>query len=389
MDLLAEYLEKITDLCSGSRNEFPEELRICLETASNIVTDLRAKNECAGASCRNTTKQDTQNGQCTGIDAYKMLAHLTRTKNILSLGSCFTSIALTMAKELSASGEQFDMVFIDATERSHINYYNLIMSSNMLKMNGVICVQNAFVKEHHSREIMADEEGSAAARKVTDAINSDPSLEQVTLPIDGSIIVARRRFVPPSVDVKDANVSDDVFWGFKGLRLDGKVAYVTGGDQGIGRAFAHALGEAGAKVAIVDLMLEKAEAVAFELHLKGIKSVAIAADISKEEDVKRIVDTIVTNWGRIDVACNNAGINMNSASEDTTLQEWDKTFSVNLRGLFMCCQAAGRVMLSQGYGKIINTASMASLIVPHPQKQLAYNTSKAGVVKLTQTLGTE
>lgn len=80
---------------------------------------------------------------------------------------------------------------------------------------------------------------------------------------------------------------------------------------------------------------------------------------------------------------------MNSASEDTTLEEWDKTFSVNLRGLFMCCQAAGRIMLSQGYGKIINTASMASLIVPHPQKQLAYNTSKAGVVKLTQTLGTE
>ncbi|NP_001121209.1 uncharacterized protein LOC100158280 [Xenopus laevis] len=437
MDRLAEHLEKITDLCSGSRNEFPDELRICLETASNIVAELRAKQGCADGACRNVSKQATQNWQCTGIDAYKMLAHLTRTKNILSLGSCFTSIALAMTnvipqdgkivlclanpspqdfqdhslqarkiqrkvgetcdilKELAASGEQFDMVFIDATERSHINYYNLIMSSNMLKMNGVICVQNAFVKEHHSREFMADEEGSAAARKVTEVINSDPSLEQVTLPIDGSIIVARRRFVPPSGDVKDVIVKDDVFWGYKGLpildrmRLDGKVAYVTGGGQGIGRAFAHALGEAGANVAVVDLMLEKAEAVAFELHLKGIKSVAIAADISKEEDVKRIVDTIVTNWGRIDIACNNAGINMNSASEDTTLQEWDKTFNVNLRGLFMCCQAAGRIMLSQGYGKIINTASMASLIVPHPQKQLAYNTSKAGVVKLTQTLGTE
>uniref|UniRef100_F6WLN5 Uncharacterized protein mgc147226 n=1 Tax=Xenopus tropicalis TaxID=8364 RepID=F6WLN5_XENTR len=444
MDLLAEYLEKITDLCSSSSSgdEFPQELRTCLETASNIVAKLRAssglaKKDCAGAVCGNTSKQAAQSGQCTGINAYKMLAHLTRTKNILALGICSTSIALAMAhvlpkdgrvvlclaepspqesqdhspqaekiqrkvgatcdilKELAASGEQFDMVFIDAAERSHINYYNLIMSGNMLKMNGVICVQSALVREHHSLEITGDEEGSAVARKVTDVINTDPALEQVTLPIDGSIIIARRIFVPPSGSEKDVIVKDDVFWGYKGLsildrmRLDGRVAYVTGGGQGIGRAFAHALGEAGAKVAVVDLMLEKAEAVAFELQVKGIKSVAIAADISKEEDVKRIVDTIVTNWGRIDIACNNAGINMNSASEDTTLEEWDKTFSVNLRGLFMCCQAAGRVMLSQGYGKIINTASMASLIVPHPQKQLAYNTSKAGVVKLTQTLGTE
>lgn len=73
-------------------------------------------------------------------------------------------------------------------------------------------------------------------------------------------------------------------------------------------------------------------------YFAGIRSVAMAADISKEEDVKRVVDTIVANWGKIDIACNNAGINMNSASEDTTLEEWDKTFSVNLRGLFMCCQ---------------------------------------------------
>ncbi|XP_014880211.1 NADP-dependent mannitol dehydrogenase-like [Poecilia latipinna] len=102
-----------------------------------------------------------------------------------------------------------------------------------------------------------------------------------------------------------------------------------------------------------------------------------------------MVDTIVSKWGAIHIACNNAGINKNSASEDTSLEEWDQTFSVNLRGMFMCCQVAGRVMLKQGYGKIINTASMASIIVPHPQKQISYNTSKAGVVKLTQTLGTE
>lgn len=294
-------------------------------------------------------------------------------------------------KELAALGEQYDMVFIDATEENPINYYNLIMSGNMLRMNGVICVQNASTS---SQEGIDDETGFMS-KEMTDVIKADARVEQVKLPSDCGIFIGRRIPLPQTSHPLKGIVEDDVFRGFEGhgildrLRLDGKVAYVTGGGQGIGRAFGHALGEAGAKVTIVDMDLQKAEAVAHELRLKGINSVAMAADISKEEDVKRVVDAIVANWGRIDIACNNAGINMNSASEDTTLEEWDKTFNVNLRGLFICCQAAGRVMLSQGYGKIINTASMASLIVPHPQKQLAYNTSKAGVVKLTQTLGTE
>ncbi|XP_018410924.1 PREDICTED: short-chain dehydrogenase reductase 5-like [Nanorana parkeri] len=230
-------------------------------------------------------------------------------------------------KELAALGEQYDMVFIDATEENPINYYNLIMSGNMLRMNGVICVQNASTS---SREGIDDEMGFMS-REMTDVIKADARVEQVELPSDCGIFIVRRIPVSQTTDPL----------GFDSTRF------------------------------------------------AGIHSVAMAADISKEEDVKRMVDAIVANWGRVDIACNNAGINMNSASEDTTLEEWDKTFNVNLRGLFICCQAAGRVMLSQGYGKIINTASMASLIVPHPQKQLAYNTSKAGVVKLTQTLGTE
>ncbi|KAI3370434.1 hypothetical protein L3Q82_025206, partial [Scortum barcoo] len=238
-----------------------------------------------------------------------------------------------------------------------------------------------------------------ALREFNQFVSDDPRVEQVIIPLRDGISVIRRVSVAPECSecsMTQSTITDDaVFRGVRGctildrMRLDEKVAYVTGAGQGIGRAFAHALGEAGAKVAVVDLDQGKAEAVAKELFLKGISAIPITADISKSEDVQRMIDNIVSKWGTIHIACNNAGINMNSASEDTSLAEWDQTFNINLRGTFMCCQAAGRVMLKQGYGKIINTASMASLIVPHPQKQLSYNTSKAGVVKLTQTLGTE
>jgi len=190
-------------------------------------------------------------------------------------------------------------------------------------------------------------------------------------------------------------VNDEVFVGVEGkrilsrMRLDGRSAVVTGGGQGIGRALAHALGEVGARVAVVGRDAQKLEVVAAELRAKGVESIAVAADVREPEEIERYVEAVVLEWGDLTIAVNNAGINRNSAAEETDLSEWDETMDVNLRAVFLGCQAAARVMLARGYGKIINTASMASLIVPHPQKQAAYNTSKAGVVHLTRSLAAE
>jgi NAD(P)-dependent dehydrogenase (short-subunit alcohol dehydrogenase family) len=189
---------------------------------------------------------------------------------------------------------------------------------------------------------------------------------------------------------------DDVLTGVAGqtilerMRLDGRRALVTGAGQGIGRAFAHALGEAGARVAVIDLEQERADVVAHELAAKGIDALAIAADVASDDGAAgRYVGAVVEDWGGLEIAVNNAGVNRNSAAEDTTAQEWDEVFGLNTRAVFLGCQAEARVMFAAGYGKIINTASMASLIVPHPQKQAAYNAAKAAVVHLTRTLAAE
>jgi NAD(P)-dependent dehydrogenase (short-subunit alcohol dehydrogenase family) len=143
--------------------------------------------------------------------------------------------------------------------------------------------------------------------------------------------------------------------------LNGRTALVTGGGQGIGRAFAHALGEAGAAVAVVDLVSERAESVAQEL----------------------------TDKGSLTIGVNNAGIGQWVDSEAMSFADWQRMLSINLTGVFLCAQAEARVMLPAGYGKIINTASMSGHIVNTPQNQSAYNTTKAGVIHLTRSLATE
>ncbi len=171
--------------------------------------------------------------------------------------------------------------------------------------------------------------------------------------------------------------------------LHQRVALVTGGGQGIGAALAAALGEAGAKLLIADRALERAEQVTDRLHRDGMEAHAVRADVSDPGQVRAMVREAVDRFGTLDIAFNNAGVNFNSAAEETSIEEWDATFAVNLRGVFLCCQEEAKIMLPRGRGVIVNMASMSSLKVPHPQKQAAYNTAKAGVAHLTRSLATE
>jgi NAD(P)-dependent dehydrogenase (short-subunit alcohol dehydrogenase family) len=173
------------------------------------------------------------------------------------------------------------------------------------------------------------------------------------------------------------------------FRLDGRVAVITGGGQGIGRAYAHALGEAGAAIAIADISIGDAKTVVSELSSKGIDALAIQADVTKADQVQKMVEAVLARWGRLTIGVNNAGIGQWVAAEEMSEADWDRMLDINLKGVFLCAQAEARVMLKAGYGKIINTASISGSIVNTPQKQCSYNVSKAGVVQLTRSLAAE
>lgn len=174
------------------------------------------------------------------------------------------------------------------------------------------------------------------------------------------------------------------------MRLDGKSIFVTGGARGIGKSVATAFCEAGADVAIVDMDIKTACETAEWLHeTTGSDTIAIEADVTVPEQVNAMVEKVVAKYGKLDVAFCNAGICMNIPAEEMTYEQWSKVINVNLTGVFLTAQAAGRVMLKQGYGSIINTASMSAHIVNVPQPQCSYNASKAGVIQLTKSLAIE
>ena len=173
------------------------------------------------------------------------------------------------------------------------------------------------------------------------------------------------------------------------LRLDGKAALVTGGARGIGKSVSIALAEAGANIAIVDRDIEEAAKTAKELEAYGVKAIAVKTDVTDPGDVNKMVETVVDAFGTIDVAFCNAGICINEKAEEMSYESWRKVIDINLTGVFLTAQAAGRVMIKNGKGSIIVTASMSGHIVNYPQPQCAYNASKAGAIMLTKSLAVE
>ncbi|MDK2897258.1 MAG: hypothetical protein PWP04_1378 [Candidatus Atribacteria bacterium] len=173
------------------------------------------------------------------------------------------------------------------------------------------------------------------------------------------------------------------------FRLEGEVALVTGGGQGLGEQMAIGLAEAGAQVAVADLNRDKAQKVADFISSLGVKSLAVGVDVTKKEKVDEMVAKVIEHFGKIDVLVNSAGIGQWKKSEEMPEEDWKKVLDVNLNGVFLCCQAVGKEMIKRKKGSIINISSMSGLVVNTPQPQSHYNTSKGGVIMLTKSLASE
>ncbi len=174
------------------------------------------------------------------------------------------------------------------------------------------------------------------------------------------------------------------------FRLDGRVAFVTGGAQGIGLACAEALAEAGATVFIADLRQEAIDEAIAALAAKGLQISGTVLDVADSARVTQVADAVIAAHGRIDVLVNNAGIALSEiAAEDMEDHRWLKVLDVNLNGSFWCARAFGRHMLAAGSGSIVNVGSMSGVIVNRPQGQAHYNASKAAVHQMTRSLAAE
>jgi NAD(P)-dependent dehydrogenase (short-subunit alcohol dehydrogenase family) len=166
--------------------------------------------------------------------------------------------------------------------------------------------------------------------------------------------------------------------------LENQIAIVTGGGRGIGLEIARAMKASGAHLVIAEAETEVGQATARELEGDFIQT-----DVTSSSSVKAMVAAVMAKHGRIDCIVNNAGICRNTPAEDVSDDEWKLVMAVDLDGVFYCCREAGKVMLAQGSGTIVNIGSMSGIISNKPQPQVAYNVAKAGVIHLTKSLAGE
>ena len=175
--------------------------------------------------------------------------------------------------------------------------------------------------------------------------------------------------------------------GFSPDTLCDRVAIVTGASQGIGRAIAVELAKVGAHVVVCSRRRDALEPVADAVRAEGRKALAVACDVGDAKEVDAVVARTLDTFGRIDLLVNNAGYRIRARFEELPRSEWDAMIRTNLTGVFLFCQAAGRVMIRQGTGKIVNVSSVAGR--SGSRGMAAYAAAKAGVTVLTQSLGAE
>lgn len=170
--------------------------------------------------------------------------------------------------------------------------------------------------------------------------------------------------------------------------LTGRVAIITGGSIGLGRQMAEALAEMGSNLVLCARKKERCEETAHDMEKLGVRALAMGCDVKDQASVERLVAATVAEFGRVDILINNAGISWGAPTEKMTLAEWNKVLETNLTGTFLCAQAAGKIMLKQESGKIINMASVAGLkgAPPESVEAIAYHASKGGVISFTRDL---
>jgi len=170
--------------------------------------------------------------------------------------------------------------------------------------------------------------------------------------------------------------------------LTGKIAIMVGGAGGIGHAQALGLADAGADVVVASRKLEHLEPVAKEIRAKGRKTLAVSVDVTEEQSVAAMVDSVLKKFPRIDILVNAHGLAIRKPADSFPIDEWQQVMDINARGTFLCCQAVGRVMIKQRSGKIINLSSVRGRY-GLPADYAAYCASKGAVDTLTRTLACE
>lgn len=175
------------------------------------------------------------------------------------------------------------------------------------------------------------------------------------------------------------------------FELNGDIAFVTGAGSGIGQSIALGMAEAGADVALFgrDSKANRLAETARKITAMGRRALVVSGSVTEKDDIDRAIDQVEAELGPITVAVNNAGVAFAEKAENLTLEQWHRLYDVNVVGVFLCCQAEGRVMLPRGKGTIINIASISGTIVNRGINQVHYNSSKSAVIQMSKSLAME